>query len=116
MDISGGMPDVIIKMLAASETGRVQLFPALPKAWSEGTVEGILCRGQIEIKSLKWSPNKILVTVVSSKKQTITLETPVEIIGVAVKEGKAGVRKGRTKNSLTLILPEQQEVSLEIKM
>ena len=116
MDISGGMPDVIIKMLAASETGRVQLLPALPKAWSEGTVEGILCRGQIEIKSLKWSPNKILVTVVSSKKQTITLETPVEIIGVAVKEGKAGVRKGRTKNSLTLILPEQQEVSLEIKM
>ena len=31
MDISGGMPAVIIKMLVASEPGRVQLLPALPQ-------------------------------------------------------------------------------------
>jgi hypothetical protein len=114
MDISGGMPDVIIKMLATSQPGKVELLPALPKAWGQGTVEGILCRGQIEIKSLKWSPNKILVTLISGKKQTITLETPVEITGAAVTKGKAGVKRNRVKNSLTVKLPARQEVSLEI--
>ncbi|GAG07379.1 unnamed protein product, partial [marine sediment metagenome] len=115
MDISGGMPDVIIKMLADSKQGKVELLPALPKAWPAGTVEGILCRGQVEITSLRWSPNKIQVSLISAKKQTITLETPVEITGYAVKKGRAGVRKGRLKNGLTLKLLKQQEISLEIK-
>ncbi|MCK7482630.1 MAG: glycoside hydrolase N-terminal domain-containing protein [Candidatus Moduliflexus flocculans] len=52
MDISGGMPSVIIKMLVASDPGGLQLLPALPKAWPTGTIEGVLCRGQIEIKRL----------------------------------------------------------------
>ncbi len=54
MDISGGMPAVIIKMLVASDPGRIQLLPALPAAWPSGTIEGVLCRGAIEIKSLQW--------------------------------------------------------------
>ena len=36
MDISGGMPAVIIKMLVASDPGRIQLLPALPAAWPTG--------------------------------------------------------------------------------
>ncbi len=56
-DISGGMPAVINKMLVASEPGRMQLLPALPKAWPTGTIEGVLCRGQIEVKRLHWSPD-----------------------------------------------------------
>lgn len=44
MDISGGMPDVIIKMLANSLPGKVQLLPAVPEQWPQGTIEGILCR------------------------------------------------------------------------
>lgn len=114
MDISGGMPDVIIKMLAASEPGKVQLLPALPEAWPEGTIEGILCRGQIEIKSLKWSPNKILVDLISSIKQTITLETPLEISSFAINKGEAVVERSRLKNSLTLELSEKQMISLKI--
>jgi alpha-L-fucosidase 2 len=51
MDISGGMPAVIIKMLVASDLGRIQVLPALPKAWPTGKIEGVLCRGQIEITS-----------------------------------------------------------------
>ncbi len=39
MDISGGMPAVLIKMLASSEPGEIQLFPALPEAWPSGNIE-----------------------------------------------------------------------------
>jgi alpha-L-fucosidase 2 len=116
MDISGGMPDVIIKMLSISEPGKVELLPALPKAWSEGTVEGILCRGQIEIKSLKWSPNKILVNLISSRKQTITLEAPSEIANISEKKGKVMVKEIDNNNSRALTLPAGQDIQLEIKM
>jgi len=33
MDISGGLPAVIIKMLMASDSGKIRLLPALPDAW-----------------------------------------------------------------------------------
>ncbi len=54
MDISGGMPAVIIKMLVASDVGKIQLLPALPAAWPSGRIEGVACRGAIEIQSLQW--------------------------------------------------------------
>ena len=56
MDISGGMPAVIIKMLVASEPGRIQLLPALPNAWPRARSRApcaaagsrsIACRGTI---------------------------------------------------------------------
>ena len=54
MDISGGMPAVIIKMLVASDPGKIRLLPALPSAWPSGEIAGPLCRGGIIIHSLKW--------------------------------------------------------------
>lgn len=113
MDISGGMPAVIIKMLATSEPGRVHLLPALPKAWPTGTIEGALCRGQIEIKSLQWSPDNILVNLISSGEQTILLETPMDISRFTVKKGSTDVKKSGAK-SLIIKLFDQQETSLEI--
>jgi len=114
MDVSGGMPAVIIKMLAASDLGVVQLLPALPKAWPSGTIEGVLCRGQIEIKSLKWTPGKITVTLLSAKEQKIDLKTPADIRKYEVTEGKASVRKTSRKNVLNVTLPKQQAVTIEI--
>jgi hypothetical protein len=116
MDISGGMPAVIIKMLAASDPGRIQLLPALPKAWPSGTIEGILCRGQIEIKSLNWDKNQIKLALISAKKQSITLETPSEIKDVSVKQGNAKVKTPDRKNHCTLALPAQQEITLTITL
>ncbi len=114
MDISGGMPDVIIKMLSNSQQGKVQLLPAVPKAWPTGTVEGVLCRGQIEIKSLKWAPGKITVTLLSAKEQKIDLKAPADIRKYDVTRGKASVRKTSRKNVLNVTLPKQQAVTIEI--
>ncbi len=76
MDISGGMPAVIIKMLVFSEPGQVKLLPALPAEFSAGEIKGILCRGQIRINSLKWSKTGITVSIVSGKDQSVTIESP----------------------------------------
>lgn len=115
MDISGGMPAVIIKMLAASEPGRIQLLPALPRAWPAGTIEGVLCRGQIEIRSLQWSPGKVLVSLKTARKQRITLDLPWDIIHFAANKGDALVERGNSKNCLVVTLPAEQEVTLEIR-
>lgn len=84
MDISGGMPAVIIKMLVDSQPGQLRLLPALPKAWPSGTIEGVLCRGQIEIKRLKWDDNSIQLTLISGKDQNVEIKTPAETRGIAL--------------------------------
>lgn len=116
MDISGGMPAVIIKMLVASDPGRIKLLPALPAAWPSGAIEGVLCRGQIEIKRLDWNDDRILINLVSAKKQSITVETPREISDIAAKKGKVSIKKTRQKNSRLVSLPAGKEVTLEIKL
>ena len=116
MDISGGMPAVIIKMLVASELGKIHLLPALPAAWPSGTIEGVLCRGQVEIKRLHWDNNRILVSLVSARKQSITLEAPSEIRNISVKKGIVLVQEIEQKNSRRLSLPAGQDITLEIKI
>jgi len=114
MDISGGMPAVILKMVAESDPGRVQLLPALPREWKSGTVEGILCRGQIEIKRLTWNGKTIQVTLKSGKKQEITLSAPSAIKNIEVKSGKAKVKTAADAASRKLTLPADQEIEIEL--
>jgi alpha-L-fucosidase 2 len=66
MDISGGMPAVIIKMLMASKPGSIELLPALPKAWPEGKVTGLLARGGFEV-DITWKAGKLTEAVLRSK-------------------------------------------------
>lgn len=115
MDISGGMPAVIIKMLAASEPGRLKLLPALPAAWPEGTIEGILCRGQIEIKRLHWQNDHIELDLISVIKQQLVLETPTEIRAITIEAGPASISDSGQRNQRRLLLPAGQKISLDIK-
>ena len=65
MDISGGMPAVVIKMLLASEADKIELLPALPSAWPEGKVTGLLARGGFEV-DIVWRDGKLLEVVIRS--------------------------------------------------
>ena len=114
MDISGGMPAVIIKMLVASEPGRIWLLPALPAAWPTGTIEGVLCRGQIEIQSLHWSPGKILVKLMAARRQTVTLSVPAHVTRFTVRQGDVEIGTSTNEKSVIVTLPAQREVTLEI--
>jgi hypothetical protein len=116
MDISGGMPAVIIKMLVASGPGRIRLLPALPAAWPSGRIDGVLCRGAIEVESLQWDKNQLQVTLISAKPQTVALELPAEIIQLSVTAGAAKVSQTDRANQRRLQLPGGQPVALEIKL
>lgn len=114
MDISGGMPAVIIKMLVASDPGKIQLLLALPKAWPTGTIEGVLCRGQIEVRRLQWNPDGLECTLRSGKAQKVLLELPGEISGITVEGKGAKVAKGTSANQRRLTLPATGELTVRI--
>jgi hypothetical protein len=89
MDISGGMPAVLIMMLVGSQPGEIRLLPAVPEAWPTGKIEGVLARGQIEIQELRWEPGAISVTLVSEIDRRVTLQAPSAIESTAGPEGRA---------------------------
>jgi hypothetical protein len=116
MDISGGLPAVLIKMLVASDPGLIRLFPARPSAWPSGTIEGVLCRGQIEIKRLVWDGRTIQVTLRSAKPQDISLYAPGEILTAAVRKGEAAIRSLDDARGRKLSLPAGQDVLVAIEL
>ena len=48
----------VVEMLLQSHEGVIELLPALPEAWKEGSFNGLVARGNFEI-SAKWESGKI---------------------------------------------------------
>jgi hypothetical protein len=116
MDISGGMPAVIIKMLVASDAGKIQLLPALPAAWPSGRIEGVLCRGSIEIQSLEWDGKQVTVRLRSVKSRSIILELPSRIEHLSLTSGAAQVNPAKRTNQRAVALSGGQPVTMVIML
>lgn len=57
----------IAEMLMQSHDGALHVLPALPDAWREGEVKGLLARGGFVIDDLKWSAGQMDKLVVTSR-------------------------------------------------
>jgi alpha-L-fucosidase 2 len=56
----------VAEMLLQSQTGEIQLLPALPDAWANGYVKGLKARGNFEIAEMQWKNGKIVKLSVKS--------------------------------------------------
>ena len=74
VDICGGYPSLVMKMLAYAEPGLVSLLPCTPREWSEGSLKGAALRGGIVINDLSWSGENVTATLVSRIDQTVKVE------------------------------------------
>ncbi|MBC8132372.1 MAG: hypothetical protein H7X95_05270, partial [Deltaproteobacteria bacterium] len=78
VDLCGGFPALIAKLLVDSRPGHIEIFPALPPAWPKGTVHGLPARGGITIDRLSWDPEGIQVTLSAVSTQSITIAFPAQ--------------------------------------
>ncbi len=76
----------ITEMLLQSESDTVELLPALPQAWSDGSVKGLVARGNFEI-SMEWKDAKVQkASILSNKGETLKLNG-MTVYCVADEEG-----------------------------
>jgi len=88
VDISGGLPDLTIRMLVQSKPGQIQLLPALPTALHTGSIAGVLAHGQILVKSMEWQPGHVVAVLQSPKAQTVAVRAGGKTSQVRLAAGK----------------------------
>lgn len=54
LDTTLGVLGAVNEALVFSNTGEIEILPAVPKNWGKGMVEGLMARTRVEISSLTW--------------------------------------------------------------
>jgi len=72
IDANMGWSAAVQEMLLFSEPGKISVLPALPKAWGQGSVKGLVARGGIRV-SMEWNEDAVGVELISATDQTIEL-------------------------------------------
>jgi alpha-L-fucosidase 2 len=80
IDANFGYTAGVVEMLMQSHTGVIELLPALPAAWPDGSVTGLRARGGFDV-DLCWSAGKLAgASIVSRLGQVCQLRTSGSVI------------------------------------
>jgi hypothetical protein len=117
-DAQGGIPTIMMEMLAYSRPGVIEVLPALPDTLVKGAINGMLLRTFARLDKMSWDMDARTVdlTVSSFRKQDVTL---IARYGIEEINAPAGVLAGSLKRGAAdcdLHLPEGKPVTLRLKL
>jgi alpha-L-fucosidase 2 len=116
-DAQGGIPAIMMEMLAYSRPGVIEVLPALPPSLEKGSVNGMLARTFARINKLAWDMQErtVDITITSVRKQDITLIARYGIEDISAPSGILGAFK-KGKADCELHLPEKEPVEIHLEL
>ena len=105
-DAQGGIPTIMMEMLAYSRPGVIEVLPALPPSLVKGSINGMLLRTFARLNKLSWDMNARTVdlTITSVTKAGCHVDCAAwHRIGLRLSRssgGQAAVRRGRLRSAL----------------
>ena len=117
-DPQGGIPAIMMEMLAYSRPGVIEVLPALPASLVTGTINGMLLRTFAKLDKLTWDMNARTVdlTVTSLKKQDVTLIARYGIEEISASSGALAEKPQSDVATCILHLPEGKPVEIHLKI
>jgi len=84
-DVVNSVPAVLMEMLARTDSGTLELLPALPKSLTSGSISGMLGRSRFKIDELSWNTanRSVRVKLTSAVNQDLTLIQRVGIESIS---------------------------------
>jgi alpha-L-fucosidase 2 len=115
-DTSFGVVAAINEALLFSNTGEIELLPALPADWREGAVDGLMARTQVEVKHLSWNvisgiAKAILHSGVDDNRVRLSAGIPWTRAIINGKQAQA--HEGETGKYIVLTLSKGIDVAIE---
>ncbi len=117
-DAQGGIPTIMMEMLAYSRPGVIEVLPALPPTLVKGAMNGMLLRTFARLDKLSWDMDARTVdlTVTSARMQDVTLIARHGIESISASPGALAARPQSGKAACELHLPEKKPVDIHLKL
>jgi len=117
-DAQGGIPTIIMEMLAYSRPGVLEVLPALPPGLRKGSIHGMLLRTFARLNTLAWDfdARTVDLVVTSVKKQDVTLIARYGIEEISANRRALVSRPESGSATCDLRLPEGEPVQVHLKL
>jgi alpha-L-fucosidase 2 len=117
-DAQGGIPAIMMEMLAYSRPGVIEVLPALPASLIRGSINGMLLRTFARLDKLAWNMDirTVDLTVTSVRKQDVTLIARYGIEGISASSGVLEAKPQSGEATCDLHLPEGKPVEVHLKI
>jgi alpha-L-fucosidase 2 len=117
-DAQGGIPTIMMEMLAYSRPGVIEVLPALPPSLVKGAMNGTRLRTFARLDKLAWDmeARTVDLTVTSARKQDVTLIARHGIDAVTAPAGVLASKPLSGSVTCDLHLPEGKPVDIHLKL